>query len=75
LPKNFYKLKLTLSHRDILSPEESESFFISWKNRISQKSLSLTIFCDIYLNRDRESMKMIERYTKLGVVKEFKTEE
>jgi hypothetical protein len=65
-PKNFHELKFC---PDKLSSEELESFFISWKNRTSHKPLSLTIFGETR----SESMKTIERYIKLGVVKEFKS--
>src|SRR5205807_2691046 len=40
-PKNFYELKLSYSVESELFPEELESFFKSWSNRISQKPLSL----------------------------------
>ena len=62
--------------RSELLPEELESFFISWTNRIPQKSLSLVIVNNIYLNNsldtNEENMKIIEKYTKLGVIKKFK---
>ncbi|RIA86510.1 hypothetical protein C1645_829159 [Glomus cerebriforme] len=50
-PKTFYELKLNYSYNtsSILQPEELESFLISWKNRIPQKSLSL-IFLIIFDN-------------------------
>ena len=70
-PKHFYKLKLhyTLGMRSKLLPaEELESFFISWKNRSPQRSLSLFIRNG---NLDDENLKIIEKYKKLGIIKEF----
>ncbi|RIA81110.1 hypothetical protein C1645_837525 [Glomus cerebriforme] len=78
--KNLYKV--ILYHQDYtkskLLPEELESFFISWANRVPQKSLSLLINdCDYYynarnsLNKSAENMKIIEKYIKLGVIREF----
>ena len=56
-----------------LLPEELESFFISWTNRIPQKSLSLVIIKRRNsLDTNDENMKIIKKYTKLGVIKKFK---
>ena len=65
-PKNFYELELKYSK---LLPVELESFFISWKNRIPQKSLSLIINGNKSLYTNDENKKIIEKYVKLGVVK------
>jgi hypothetical protein len=57
-----------------LLPIELEKFFVSWKNRIPQKSLSLVIIADDYcrsLDKCVKNMKIIEKYTKLGVIKKF----
>src|SRR5262249_54740752 len=79
-PKNFCELELKLQGSyhyysqdklESLLPEELESFFISWKNRASQKLLSLTVVGRTDLVTGSENMKMIERYIKLGVVKKF----
>ncbi|RIA80895.1 hypothetical protein C1645_865948 [Glomus cerebriforme] len=70
--------ELTLYHLyDVdskLLPEELESFFMNWTNRIQPKSLSLTIVNndDNSLHTSDENMKIIEKYTKLGVIKTFK---
>ena len=48
-----------------------EEFFINWKDRTSQKSLSFyAIYYDnmYYINVD---MEVIEKYKKLGVIKRF----
>ena len=50
--------------------KEIESFFISWANRRSQKSISIVI-CGIHVNKLVVNKEVIERYTKLGVVKKF----
>ncbi|GBB86997.1 hypothetical protein RclHR1_13450003 [Rhizophagus clarus] len=60
-----------------LLPEELESFFISWTNRISQKSLSLIIvkrYRANSLDTYNENVKIINKYIKLGVIKKFKVE-
>ncbi len=57
-----------------LFPEELESFFVNWTNRLPQKSLSLIVVNndEQSLDGNDENMKIIEKYTKLGVVKKFK---
>ena len=45
-PRNFYELKIYNCLHSKLLPEVLESFFISWKNRITKKSLSLIILKD-----------------------------
>ncbi|RIA87278.1 hypothetical protein C1645_827987 [Glomus cerebriforme] len=64
LPKNFYELEINF----YTTYEGLEEFFINWKNRIPQKSLSLII--TDYKNVNLKSL--IEKYTKLGVIKKFK---
>ncbi|RIA86052.1 hypothetical protein C1645_829880 [Glomus cerebriforme] len=57
-----------------LLPEELESFFISWTNRVPQKSLSLIIINNDNksLDANEDNLKIIEKYKKLGVIKRFK---
>ncbi|RIA83589.1 hypothetical protein C1645_880408 [Glomus cerebriforme] len=64
LPKNFYELEINF----YITYEGLEEFFINWKNRIPQKSLSLIItnYKNVNLNT------LIEKYIKLGVIKKFK---
>ncbi|RIA85858.1 hypothetical protein C1645_830179 [Glomus cerebriforme] len=73
--QNIYELVLyrVYSTQSKLLPEELESFFISWINRVPQKPLSLIII-DNYNNNtlDVESMEIINKYIDLGVVKKFK---
>ena len=64
-PKNFYKLKLCEPY---ILPENLETFFINWGNRLSKKSLSL-IFIDYH--EIEENMKIIEKYKNLGIIKNF----
>ncbi|CAB4414020.1 unnamed protein product [Rhizophagus irregularis] len=72
--------ELVLYHQDCIQsaellPVELESFFIKWMSRMPQKSLSLEIVkCeeDDSLDTNHENMKIIEKYTKLGVIKKFK---
>ncbi|GBB84559.1 hypothetical protein RclHR1_11120003 [Rhizophagus clarus] len=71
-PINFCELKIDNieSHSDI-SSEDLETFFISWKNRIPKRILSLIIIKDLYNNLDdyEENMKIIEKYENLGVIR------
>jgi len=66
-PKNFYKLKINNYRSSQLLLEELESFFIGWGKRTSQKSLTL-------ITTTRSNITIIEKYKKLDIVKEFKTE-
>ena len=58
-----------------LLPEKLESFFISWSNRIPQKSLSFIIICNdsITLISNNKIMQIIKEYIELGIIEEFKT--
>jgi hypothetical protein len=72
-PRNFHELKLYCAvniKSEILS-KELEKFFIVWKNRIPQKSLSFIIEGYNNLEMHNEIMEVIERYKKLGTVKEL----
>ena len=79
-PKNIHELILYYKNRvwPRLLPKELESFFISWTNRKPQKPLSLVIV-DIYeknldaIHAHYENKKIIEKYIKLGVIKNFKS--
>ena len=76
-PKNFYELKLCYSYvsKSDLLPDELETFFTSWSNHIPQKSLSLIIIrndSDTLLRYIDGNMEIIEKYIKLGIIKEFK---
>ncbi|RIA89245.1 hypothetical protein C1645_876847 [Glomus cerebriforme] len=74
-PKNFYELKL-YEMSSVLLPEDLESFFKSWKNRIPKKSLNFLInIRNKFLNKNnkplgvsKEIMRVIEKYKKLGIV-------
>ncbi|RIA84603.1 hypothetical protein C1645_832030 [Glomus cerebriforme] len=57
-----------------LLPEELETFFINWSNRIPQKSISLIIINndDSSLDANDENIKIIDKYYKLGIIKKFK---
>ncbi|PKY30547.1 hypothetical protein RhiirB3_447689, partial [Rhizophagus irregularis] len=73
--KNIYEIILQYQFdlKFELLPSELESFFIDWKKRLPQKPLSFVIidseFCKNSLDKNVENMKIIETYTKLGVVK------
>ncbi|RIA99332.1 hypothetical protein C1645_811569 [Glomus cerebriforme] len=79
-PKNFYELKIHYDYdyealSEIIS-EDLEEFFITWKNRIPQKPLSLIFIKDCYegiIEISKENMKVIEKYKKLGIIKKFIT--
>ncbi|PKY56829.1 hypothetical protein RhiirA4_477396 [Rhizophagus irregularis] len=54
---------------------ELESFFVNWTNCVPQKSLSLVIVIrdeENSLDKNYENIKIINKYTKLGVIKNFK---
>ncbi|PKY50260.1 hypothetical protein RhiirA4_466644 [Rhizophagus irregularis] len=57
-----------------LLPEELESFFVNWTNRVPQKSLSLIIIYDEEnsLDKNDENIEIINKYIKLGVIRKFK---
>ena len=67
-PKNFHELTLFPSNSQSLHSKDLEEFFINWKNRPSQKSLT---FNSIYHRLNDKNMKVIEKYKKLGIVKKF----
>ena len=76
--KNICELKLYYKDQiqSELLPEELESFFISWMNRIPQESLSLGAlgvakYRKYSLDTNDENMKVIEKYIKMGVIKKF----
>ncbi|RIA83042.1 hypothetical protein C1645_834415 [Glomus cerebriforme] len=64
--KNVCELKIFNISNSELLPEDLESFFISWKNRVSKKSLSLIIIKnEMMINSlevNEENMKIIEKY-------------
>ncbi|RIA83582.1 hypothetical protein C1645_809140 [Glomus cerebriforme] len=76
-PKNFYKLEIYNCCSSKILPEELEEFFIGWKNRMPQKSFSLTIYKDfddeVSLEVNVKNMEIIEKYKKMGVIKKFMT--
>ena len=58
----------------VLLPEELESIFLSWSNRIPLKPLSL--FTEKYtLNSldTKENTKIIKKYIDLGVIKKYES--
>jgi hypothetical protein len=70
-PKNFHKLSLCLfsSYKKL---EGLEEFLINRKNNISQKQLSLNILEELNGEIfDPNLIKLIEKYVKMGVIKEF----
>ncbi|CAI2163524.1 15598_t:CDS:1 [Funneliformis geosporum] len=77
-PKNFYELKVDNYTQSKLLPEELESFFTIWSDRIPQRSLSLIIVFvfndDISLYVNDENMKIIEKFKKLGIIRKLGTE-
>jgi hypothetical protein len=65
-PNNFHELKLYSYSCFNVSPEDLESFFMSWKNRTPKKLLNL-IFIEIGINEN--NLKIIKKYENLGVIK------
>jgi hypothetical protein len=69
-PNNFCELKIYYSsNSDFVSPEDLESFFISWKNRIPKKLLRLTINKNNNSEVNEENKKIAEKYENLGIIK------
>ncbi|CAB5362223.1 hypothetical protein RhiirA5_423748 [Rhizophagus irregularis] len=73
---NLYELILyhLFDARFKLLPEELESFFKSWLNFKSQRSISLIIvnYDTNSLDTYHENIEIINKYIKLGVIKKFK---
>src|SRR6266498_1839391 len=69
-PKKFHELRICFPQdaddEELSTVEDLESFFISWANRVPQKSLSF-----IVSEIKKESMEIIEKFKKLGVIKKF----
>ena len=76
-PKDIHELILVYQYvvQSELLPDELESFFLSWMNRILKKSLSLVIVKRYLaangLDRNDKNMEIIKKYFKLGVIKKF----
>ncbi len=75
--KKFYELKIYFICR-VYGPEleffseELEPVFVSWADRIPQEPLSLIIVdCPTYIRVKKESIMVIEKFKKLGVIKKF----
>ena len=77
-PKNFFELKIYNQSISELIPEDLESFFISWGNRLPQKPLTLIIskdgICNYGLDVNEENIRTIEKYKQLGIIKKFEFE-
>ena len=75
-PKDFYELIFYHQYpvQPELLPEELESFFVIWSNRVPRKSLSLIIGTHGRtgsLGGNNENIKIIEKYIDLGIIKKF----
>ncbi|GBB90368.1 hypothetical protein RclHR1_01730016 [Rhizophagus clarus] len=69
-PKNVCELILSSSYKKFdLLPNELESFFLNWMNRVPRTSLSLIIINFVISD---ENKKIIEKYINLGIIKKFK---
>ena len=77
-PKNFYELKIYSYLGSKLLPDDLESFFMSWKDRIPRKSFSLIIiqkWTSHSLKMYEDNMKIIQKYKNLGVIEKFETKD
>ncbi|GES74632.1 hypothetical protein GLOIN_2v1876445 [Rhizophagus clarus] len=58
-----------------LLPKKLESIIVKWANCVPQRLLSLEIFtnkkCKESLDKNKENMKIIKKYIKLGIIKNF----
>ncbi|GBC08971.1 hypothetical protein RclHR1_08510007 [Rhizophagus clarus] len=71
---NFCELKIHNLSNSEVSVDDLESFFLSWRNRIPKKLLSLITIKDNCkcLDDYEENMEIIEKYENLGIVR-FRT--
>ncbi|PKC10844.1 hypothetical protein RhiirA5_374344 [Rhizophagus irregularis] len=69
-PKNFHELKFHNYYAE-LDVEDLKSFFISWKKRNPQKSLTLN-FKNVGSKKNNEMKEIINEYEKIGVIKILK---
>ncbi|GBC23895.2 hypothetical protein GLOIN_2v1784405 [Rhizophagus irregularis DAOM 181602=DAOM 197198] len=70
-PKNFHKLNL---HHAKLNSKDLESFFISWKDRVSKRPFSFIFDGDgIVINN--KIKKLIRKYKALDVINKFEEDE
>ncbi|PKY37570.1 hypothetical protein RhiirA4_536547 [Rhizophagus irregularis] len=67
-PKNFSELKIYYIF-DQIHPDELEEFFINWKIHMPRRSLSLVIIKSICLEVNVETMKLIEKYVEMKLIK------
>jgi hypothetical protein len=65
-PNNFHELRIHNYLSFDISPEDLESFFISWKNRTPKKLLNL-IFIETSIFEN--NFEIMEKYENLGVIK------
>ncbi|PKY41122.1 hypothetical protein RhiirA4_539367 [Rhizophagus irregularis] len=72
-PNNFCELKIYNISKSDLSPDDLESFFISWEERTPKKLLSIIIIVDdedrYYNNTSSETLEIIGKYENLGTIK------
>jgi hypothetical protein len=77
-PKTFHELKMRYDVGENMTSHDLETFFMSWANRTPLKPISLIVPCryDRYdingFPHTKENVEVIEKYRKLGVIKEFK---
>ncbi|GBB92401.1 hypothetical protein RclHR1_00200034 [Rhizophagus clarus] len=80
-PKYFHELGIfycSINKSSIILPKELDEFFMNWKNRLTQESISLTIyknFDGIGLDANLENMEIINKYMKMGLIAKFTTKE
>ncbi|RIA80649.1 hypothetical protein C1645_838324 [Glomus cerebriforme] len=72
--KNFHELIIYNNSSLELTPKILESFFLSWKNQTSKKSI-IFIIKSYYnsLEDNEEKMKIIEKYKNYSIIKKFES--
>ncbi|PKK62316.1 hypothetical protein RhiirC2_855758 [Rhizophagus irregularis] len=72
-PNNFCELKIYNISKSDLSPDDLESFFISWEERTPKKLLLIIIIVDdedrYYNSTSSETLEIIGKYEDLGTIK------
>jgi hypothetical protein len=71
-PKCFHEIRLYNYAKSHILPKDLDSFFINWSNRIPQKSITF-ICLNVFDDLAKRNVKIIEKYRKLGVIKNAKT--
>ncbi|GBB95204.1 hypothetical protein RclHR1_00250002 [Rhizophagus clarus] len=71
-PKCFHEIRLYNYAKSYILSKDLDTFFFNWSNRIPQKSITF-ICLNVFDNLEKRNVKIIEKYRKLGVIKNART--